>query len=259
MAKATSNRGRAASEEAPRPVRVPSVPAIHIQPLTRTQDLFLEAYRSHQITISLGAAGVGKTYLGVNAAINDLANTKVYKKLILTRSNIPTGRTLGSFPGTVEEKLAPWLAPMLSEIKNRVGTNTYDCWLRSGKIELQPLETIRGRSYDNAIILVDEAQNLTPEEIKAISTRVGANAKLVLMGDIAQRDIQNSGLIFLLETVARHNVDIPLIIFEIEDIVRSDIVADLVKAFIGDAEDVYARYRKYAWRGKTVRDTEAKA
>jgi len=156
--------------------------AIHIQPKTENQNRLLRAIELNQLVVTIGPAGVGKTYCAVNAAINLLVQGKT-KKLVLVRANIPTGKTLGSFPGDIYDKLGPWLAPMTSEIKKRLGANDYEAKRHSGQIEFHPLETIRGASFENTIILVDESQNLTYEEVKAITTRIGENSKMILMGD----------------------------------------------------------------------------
>lgn len=220
--------------------------ATHIQPLTPNQEVFLRTFRNNRLVVAVGAAGTGKTYLAVNSAVNELLKDSK-TSLILSRTSVPVHRTLGYMPGDIKDKLTPWLAPMLTEIKKRVGSNTLDSWLRSGRVELLPLETIRGRSFDRSVVLIDEAQNLTVEEVKSIVTRVGEETRLVLMGDLSQRDTKASGLLWLLELIKNHpTVKIPLVLFEVEDIVRSDLVGDIVRAYSQDSEDVYREYRYYA-------------
>jgi phosphate starvation-inducible PhoH-like protein len=205
--------------------------AVHIQPKTENQDRLIRAVEQHQLVVTIGPAGVGKTYCAVNAAVNLLVQGKV-KKLVLVRANIPTGKTLGSFPGDIYDKLGPWLAPMTSEIKKRLGANDYDAKRHSGQIEFHPLETIRGASFENTIILVDESQNLTYEEVKAITTRIGEGSKMILMGDPMQKDTRDSGLVEFKKIITRFNLEVPLIEFTVDDIVRSDLVAQLVKAYM---------------------------
>jgi phosphate starvation-inducible PhoH-like protein len=205
--------------------------AVHIQPKTANQDRLLRAIEQAQLIVTIGPAGVGKTWCAVNAAVNLLVQGKA-KSIILTRANIPTGPTLGSFPGDIGDKLGPWLAPMVNVIKQRLGSGDYDAKKHSGQIQFQPLETIRGASYENAIILVDEAQNLSYEEVKAVTTRIGENSKMVLMGDPMQRDTRDSGLVEFKKIINKYDLEIPIVEFTVDDIVRSDIVAVLVKAFI---------------------------
>ena len=104
-----------------------------------------------------------------------------YQKIVLTRSNISTGKSLGHFPGTIEEKMEPWVKPILNVLIDGLGSGRAECMQRQKQIEVQPIETIRGTSFDNSIIIVDEAQNLTIDEIKAVTTRIGDNTKLILL------------------------------------------------------------------------------
>ena len=157
-----------------------------------------------------------------------------FDKLILCRANVPTGRTLGAFPGSVQEKLYPWLSHVIAYCKEFVGAGVVDTWMRGDhpKIIMEPIETIRGRSYDNAIILVEEAQQLTFEEIKAITTRIGRNSKMVLTGDPAQRDTKTIALEQFLGIVQKYAISgIGSVKFTPDDIVRSDIVRDIIIAF----------------------------
>ena len=153
-------------------------------------------------------------------------------KIVLCRANIPTGRSLGAFKGGADEKLENWLMPMIDCIRSRLGANRYENLRSSHQIEYQPLETIRGRSFDNAYLIVDEAQQLNIEEIKAITTRLGVHSKLILMGDLAQSDIRHaSGLGILTKLAKKHNLPIPHIDFTVDDIVRSDTCSMFVKLF----------------------------
>jgi phosphate starvation-inducible PhoH-like protein len=205
--------------------------AVHLQPKTVSQDKLLRVIPLNQLVVTIGPAGTGKTWAAVNSAVNLLVQGKV-KKIILCRANIPTGRTLGSFPGTVYDKLEPWLAPMTNEIKKRLGVNDYDAKVRSGQIIMQPLETIRGASFENSIIIVDEAQNLTYEELKAVTTRIGEGSKMILSGDVFQKDTRDCGLVIFSSIIEKDNLPIPIVEFGVEDIVRSDIVGMLVKSFM---------------------------
>ena len=148
-----TKRTRVRSSSTPKPL---VQKAVHIQPKTENQDRLIRAIERNQLVVTIGPAGVGKTYCAVNAAVNLLVQGKA-KKLVLVRANIPTGKTLGSFPGDIYDKLGPWLAPMTSEIKKRLGANDYDAKRHSGQIEFHPLETIRGASFEDTVILVDES------------------------------------------------------------------------------------------------------
>jgi phosphate starvation-inducible PhoH-like protein len=206
--------------------------SFHIQPKTHNQQLLLEAIEEFPIVVTLGAAGVGKTFCAASK-VAQLYLTGKYDNIILTRSNVPTGRSLGFFPGDIKEKLTPWLLPLISVLEKQLGKTKYEYIAAKEILQLQPLETIRGRSFENSLVLVDECQNLTIEELKAITTRLGENSKMVLMGDSSQSDI-NSGkdILKFVNICRKHNIEIPIVEFTVEDIVRSDIVGQLVKAFI---------------------------
>ena len=205
--------------------------AFHIQPKTSTQNYLLESIEKSVMTICVGPAGTGKTYCsGMKAA--QLWLKGGYDKIVLTRPNVATGKSLGYFPGTLEEKMEPWLRPLMEVLRNGLGKGRFDCMMQKGQIEIQPLETIRGRSFERCIILVDEAQNLTIEELKAVTTRIGGDSKLILLGDPKQSDInKGNDLIKFVELCHKHNIDVPIIKFTLDDIVRSDIVAQLCRMF----------------------------
>lgn len=183
------------------------------------------------MVVAIGPAGTGKTYCAVNSACNLLYSGSI-KRIVLTRPNLSTGRSLGFFPGTIQEKLEPWLAPMISELKSRMTKGEYDSKVHAGTIQIQPLETIRGASFEATAILVDEAQNLTYEELKAVSTRLGEGSRMIFMGDPAQRDTKESGLVEFKAIIKKYGLPIPVVEFTIDDIVRSDLVGKLVKSFM---------------------------
>ena len=203
-----------------------------ILPKNQKQDSLINAIKLSPITVTTGCAGTGKTYCSVGTAA-DLYKSGRYKKIVLARANVPTGKSLGSFPGDIKEKLTPWLMPMLDVLKKAFGPGKFAYMIEKELIEMQPIETIRGRSYENTVVLVDEAQNLTFDDLKAISTRLGENSKLVLMGDPAQSDVKNGqDLLKFCNLIKRGGIDVPVITFGADDIVRSDIVASLVKLFL---------------------------
>lgn len=209
-----------------------TISGFNIIPKNQKQDKLIRSIKVYPITVTIGCAGTGKTYCSAGT-VASLFIKGGYDKIVITRANVPTGKTLGHFPGTIQEKMTPWLLPMLEVFEEAFGKAKYQYMLNKGEIEIQPIETIRGRSYRNSLVLVDEAQNLSIEELKAITTRLGENSKLVLMGDPAQSDV-NSGkdLIKFCNLVKKAGIALPVIEFYVDDIVRSDIVASLVKMFI---------------------------
>ena len=206
---------------------------ICIRPTTVNQSKALDSFRNNIITVLYGSAGVGKSYLSTLYAMEQITLGN-YDRLIICRANVPTGRTLGAFPGTIEEKLYPWLSHIIGYCKDCVGVGVVDTWMRGDhpKIIMEPIETIRGRSYDNSIMLIEEAQQLTFEEIKAISTRIGRNSKMIMTGDPSQRDTKTTALEEFITIMRKYDVQgFDAIRFTPDDIVRSDIVKSIILAF----------------------------
>ena len=162
----------------------------------------------------------------------DLFRNGQIDKIILTRPNVPCGRSLGYFPGTLEDKFAPWAAPVVEAIKERIGRAAYEIALKKGEIELVPFEVMRGRSWKNAFVLLDEAQNTTAAEIKTFLTRIGDDCTVVVNGDVSQCDLdQASGLRAVIHLIKSQMLPVPVIEFAREDIVRSGVCAMWVRAF----------------------------
>lgn len=207
-------------------------PEIDYAPRTQVQSELFHDLDHNSLIVALGPAGTGKTFTCCTKAAIWLARGCI-QKIVLARANVSTGKSLGAIPGTLEEKLAPWMLPMTDILRQHLTDGFYEYCERKQKVEVVSLETIRGRSFDNAMILVDEAQQLTLEELKAITTRVGENSVLVLMGDPRQSDIANkSGLMKFVDLVQRYNPDdVSILEFNMEDIVRSNICASMVKMF----------------------------
>ena len=165
-----------------------------IEALTAKQGDYLEALGSRPQTIVLGPAGTGKTWIAATYAA-DLYRQRRIERIILTRPNVPCGRSLGFFPGSLENKFAPWAVPVTDAIRERIGRAAFDIAAKRGDIEMVPFEVMRGRSWRNAFVLLDEAQNTTPAEIKMFLTRVGEECTTVINGDVAQSDLPSgSGL-----------------------------------------------------------------
>jgi phosphate starvation-inducible PhoH-like protein len=153
-------------------------------------------------------------------------------RIILTRPNVPCGRSLGFFPGSLEEKFAPWAAPVIEAIRDRMGAGAFDIAVKQGDIELVPFEVMRGRSWRDAFVLLDEAQNATPAEIKMFLTRIGEDCSVVVNGDVSQCDLdQASGLRAALDLIAQRRLPVPVVEFTLADIVRSGICAMWARAF----------------------------
>lgn len=205
-------------------------PEIEIKPMNDKQYDYLVSLYSDPCVVCTGAAGTGKTFLAASVAAKDLAERRI-NRIILSRANVATGKSLGAFPGTVEEKMAPWLMPITDVLRKQLGVSYYEHALKTGAISIQPLETIRGRSFDDAIVLMDEAQQLTVDELKAVTTRIGENAKLYLMGDRAQRDVNTDGLKWLGDLVEKHDLPVAKHTFLSDDIVRSGLCKTFVQAF----------------------------
>ena len=202
-----------------------------IKALNPTQADYLDALRKSPQVIVLGPAGTGKTWIAATHAA-DLFRHRRIDKIILTRPNVPCGRSLGFFPGSLEDKFAPWAAPVVEAIKERIGKAAYEIALKNGSIELVPFEVMRGRSWKNAFVLLDEAQNATPAEIKTFLTRIGEDCTVVINGDISQCDLDaGSGLRTVIQLIDTQNLPVPVIEFTRGDIVRSGICAMWVNAF----------------------------
>ena len=201
-----------------------------LQPKTKMQARYIEAITDFTQTISLGCAGTGKTYIASTMAAQ-LYMQGTINKIILTRPNVPSSRSLGSFPGTIEEKMAPWTTPVVEVLKNCMG-GAYENAVRNGAIIVAPFETMRGSSFSDAFVIMDEAQNTTPEEMKMFTTRIGENCRIVINGDIAQSDIrQTSGLSTIIDLAQRFNLPVPVIEFGIDDVVRSKECKMWIEAF----------------------------
>jgi phosphate starvation-inducible PhoH-like protein len=189
------------------------------------------------MSVVFGPAGSGKTYIPAAFAAAYLNSNKV-KKIILTRPNIPAGKSIGFLPGTMQEKIEPWVAPILSVIKDYLDDDLELC-LKKGKIEIIPFETIRGHTFKDAFVILDEAQNTTVEEMKAFTTRIGENAKVIVNGDISQSDLRYnddnglSALIHILDNAENSIIydTVNIIEFSYDDIVRSALCREFVKGF----------------------------
>jgi phosphate starvation-inducible PhoH-like protein len=180
----------------------------------------------------LGPAGTGKTYVTATYAADQYTLKKI-DKIVITRPHVAVGKDLGFLPGSLEEKTYPWALPVLDVLQRHLGKGTVDTAIKNGNIEMAPLALMRGRSFDNASIIVDETQNITTHELKMLLTRVGEESTIVLNGDVQQSDLKEAdGLTKIIHLAKKHMLPVPIIEFGVDDIVRSDICAEWVKVFM---------------------------
>ena len=203
--------------------------------MNEKQQDYIDALANHDQLIVLGPSGTGKSYIAATYAANLYLQKKIHK-IIITRPNVAVGRDLGHLPGTMEEKYSPWLAPILDTLEKHLGKAVVETALKNGNIEMAPLAFMRGRSFDNAMLLLDEFQNTSVEEFKMFITRVGQDCKVVMNGDIKQSDIRGqSGLAKAIDLAKKYNIDAAVIEFTLDDVVRSDICKQWLTAFYGEA------------------------
>lgn len=193
---------------------------------------YINAIEQFSQIIVLGPAGTGKTYIAATKAAN-MYITKEIDKIIITRPNVAAGKSIGYFPGTLEEKMMPWVMPVLEVLHWHLGKGAVETGIKNGNIEIAPFETMRGRSFTDAFVILDEAQNVTPHEIKMFLTRIGKNCTVILNGDIFQSDLsETSGLSKAIHMVKKYMLPVPVIEFQAEDIVRSDLCKQWIIAFM---------------------------
>jgi len=206
--------------------RIPS-----IKPLNAKQADLLASLQADINLVVIGPAGTGKTFVPICYAADRYAVGSI-NRIILSRPNIEAGKSLGYRPGTLYEKLAEWHAASLATLNWRIGGATVEIALKRGNIEMVPLESMRGRSFDNAFIFIDEAQNTTPKEIEMILGRQGMGSQVVVNGDLEQKDVDGpSGLAHMLDVIRTQKLAVPVHQFGLDDIVRSDMCATWIKAF----------------------------
>jgi len=215
--------------------------------LTRRQDLhgrtphqvqYIENILTHDITIGIGPAGTGKTYLAVACAVDALERDKV-KRIVLVRPAVEAGERLGFLPGDLAQKVDPYLRPLYDALYDLAGFDKTAKLLERGTIELAPLAYMRGRTLNHAFIILDEAQNTTPEQMKMFLTRIGFGAKAVVTGDVTQIDLQRgqkSGLVEARRILAGVR-GIAFTDFTAADVVRHPLVARIIDAYDKHAEE----------------------
>ena len=203
-----------------------------IKPKTLGQKKYVDAIRNGMITFGLGPAGTGKTYLAMAMAITAFKNNEV-GRIILTRPAIEAGEKLGFLPGDLQSKIDPYLRPLYDALYQIMGAESFLKNSEKGLIEVAPLAYMRGRTLDNAFIILDEAQNTTPAQMKMFLTRIGFGSKVVITGDETQKDLpsgQTSGLDVAVRVVGKIN-DIGVCRLTSKDVVRHPLVQKIVKAY----------------------------
>lgn len=198
---------------------------------------YVSTIRKKDIVFGIGPAGTGKTYLAVVLAIAALKEGKV-KRIVLTRPAVEAGESLGFLPGDLQEKVDPYLRPLYDALNDVLGMEQVAKSLERGLIEIAPLAYMRGRTLDDSFIILDEAQNTTPEQMKMFLTRLGFGSKMVITGDITQIDLprgKNSGLVES-ERILRDIEEIGFIYFTEQDVVRHSLVQRIITAYNVDSE-----------------------
>lgn len=203
-----------------------------IRPKTANQKRYVDAIDDHTITFGIGPAGTGKTYLAMAMAVAALQAKKI-NRIILTRPAVEAGENLGFLPGTLSEKIDPYLRPLFDALHDMIDIDTIPRLMQSGIIEVAPLAYMRGRTLNDAFVILDEAQNTTPEQMKMFLTRLGFGSKMVITGDVTQIDLPNSqksGL-KVVRDILKDIDDIAFMELTAEDVVRHRLIGDIVKAY----------------------------
>lgn len=204
----------------------------HIQPRSATQAEYIRAMNACEMVFGLGPAGTGKTFLAVAKAVSLMLEGAI-DKIILSRPAVEAGENLGFLPGDLKEKIDPYLRPLYDALYEMLPKDVVDKKLELGEIEVAPLAFMRGRTLTNAMVILDEAQNTTPMQMKMFLTRMGENSRMVINGDLSQTDLPRgvqSGLSDALD-VLRNVKDIAMVTFTEKDVVRHGLVSAIVKAY----------------------------
>ncbi len=203
-----------------------------IKAKTLGQKKYIEAIRNNTVVIGVGPAGTGKTYLAVAMAVSAF-RAKQVNRIILTRPAVEAGEKLGFLPGDLQQKVDPYLRPLYDALFDMLGAESFQKYQERGNIEVAPLAYMRGRTLDDSFIILDEAQNTTPEQMKMFLTRLGFGSKIVVTGDITQIDLpdgKKSGLVEVIK-ILKNVDDIQTCKFSDKDVVRHKLVQDIIKAY----------------------------
>lgn len=209
-----------------------------VKPKTLGQKKYIETIKKNTITLGVGPAGTGKTYLAVAMAVTAFRSKEI-NRIILTRPAVEAGEKLGFLPGDLQSKVDPYLRPLYDALFDMLGAENFQKHQERGDIEVAPLAYMRGRTLDDSFIILDEAQNTTTEQMKMFLTRLGFNSKMVVTGDITQIDLpdgKRSGLKEAIK-VLKNIEDIGVVRFNEKDVVRHRLVQDIIKAYEKQEEE----------------------
>lgn len=203
-----------------------------VKPLTPNQQRMVEAIEKNDMVFAVGPAGTGKTYTGVALAVKALKEKQV-KRIILTRPAVEAGENLGFLPGDMKEKLDPYMQPLYDALRDMIPFEKLDDYIQKGIIQIAPLAFMRGRTLDNAFVILDEAQNTTHSQMKMFLTRMGKNAKFIITGDPGQVDLPRRTLSGLKEAllVLKNVEGIGMIYLDDKDVVRHRLVKKIIVAY----------------------------
>ena len=203
-----------------------------VKPKTLGQKKYIDAIQNNTITFGIGPAGTGKTYLAVAMAVRAFRDEQV-SRIILTRPAVEAGEKLGFLPGDLQNKVDPYLRPLYDAMFDMMGPENFQRNMEKGTIEVAPLAYMRGRTLDDSFIILDEAQNTTPEQMKMFLTRLGFNSKAIVTGDVTQIDLPNAGRSGLVEAVKvlKNIDDIAIMRLTEKDVVRHKLVQDIIAAY----------------------------
>ena len=213
--------------------------AIKVAPKTVNQKRYTDSIRRHTVTFGIGPAGTGKTFLAVAAAVAALESRDV-SRIILTRPAVEAGERLGFLPGDLQAKVDPYLRPLFDALYDMLDAERVNAYLERGVIEVAPLAFMRGRSLNESFIILDEAQNTTPEQMKMFLTRIGFGSKAVVTGDVTQTDLpagKQSGLSQAID-ILREVDGVAFTFFDAHDVVRHPLVQRIVRAYEARSKSV---------------------
>jgi len=203
---------------------------VKLSPKNASQMEALKIIKNNQISFLIGAAGTGKTYLSVMCAIEWLLKG-FYDKVILTRPVVEAGEKLGSLPGSYTEKISPYMDPIFNTIGKYMSKNLYNGLMTDGKIEVKPLAYMRGTTFDNSIIICDEFQNASNDQLLMVLTRIGENSKIIITADPDQTDLKSNQNILKISSGLSEIEGIGIHLFSEEDIVRNPLIKEILFVF----------------------------